>query len=185
MQKHNQRWSVAQEYADSENLPKETAIYWEKGDNDELGTRNRISEYLRPQGVWEIRDGVPIEVPRVHPITKEKGMWPRLFLVKRTQEYPSGLDQGVRQLKSQRREKIGTDNGRPIFSDDRDMKIPDHFYDVIRYFIASQPPAPNSVPRKYAANSFEGWRRRAHEFKKKGAMIAKQAKRQAERRYGS
>ncbi len=184
MQKHNQRWSVAEEYADCTNLPRETAIFWAKADNDEFGTRNRISEYLRPQGVWELVDGVPIEVPRIHPITKEKGMWPRLYFVKKTQEYPNGCDQVIRQLKSQRREKLGTDNGKPIFSDERDSKIPDHAYDFLRYLIASQPPVPHSVPKKYASNSFWGRREMALKAKKRGRM-ANEAKKQYERTYAT
>lgn len=128
MQKHQQRWSVAQEYASCIDLPRETAIFWTKGDNDEFGTRNRISEYLRPQGIWRAdpTKPEPVEVPRIHPLTKEKGLWPRLYFLKKTDEYPNGCDQVVRQLKSQRREKLGTENGRPVFSDDRDPKIPDH-----------------------------------------------------------
>lgn len=185
MQKHNQRWSVAEEYADCVNLPRETAVFWDKGDNDEFGTRNRISEYLRPQGVWEMREGKPVEVERIHPITKEKGFWPRIFFVKKSQDYPNGCDQVLRQLKSQRREKLGTDNGRPIFSDERDMKIPDHAYDCVRYFIASQPPVPHSIPKKYAANSFLGHRARAIAYRKKHSLAnrAKAAKAQYEKQY--
>ncbi len=179
MQKHNRRWSVAEEYADSQNLPRETAIYWEKADNDEMGTRNRISEYLRPQGVWEMVsvNGVlePQEVERIHPITKEKGFWPRFFFVKKTADYPNGCDQSLRQMKSARRLKIGTENGKPIFSDERDPKIPDHALDPCRYFVASQPPLPHSVPKKYAANSFMGQRAMAlaHKKKTRAANLAK------------
>ena len=162
MQKHDQRWSVQQEYADCANFPRETAIFWQKGDNDELGTRNRISEYLRLSGIWEQRpvEGrlEPTEMPRIHPLTKERGMWPRLYFVKKTQDYPNGCDQVLRQTKSARREKIGTENGRPLFSDDRDEKIPDHAYDPLRYFMASQPPLPHSVTKKYSQNSFWGAR---------------------------
>ncbi len=185
MQKHNQRWSVAEEYADCTNFPRETAIFWEKGDNDEFGTRNRISEYLRPQGVWEFAAGEHIEVPRIHPITKEKGFWPRLYFIKKTAEYPNGCDQAIRQLKSQRRLKLGTDNGRPIFSDERDAKISDHQYDTVRYLIASQPPVPHGVPQKYSARSFMGMRAMTIAAKKKGrlARMAKEAKRQYERTY--
>jgi hypothetical protein len=186
MQKHNQRWSVAEEYADCVNLPRETAIFWDKGDNDEFGTRNRISEYLRPQGIWTQGPDGPIEQPRIHPITKDKGLWPRLFFVKKTQDYPNGCDQVIRQLKSARRMKLGTDNGRPIFSDERDDKIPDHAYDPLRYFMASQPPVPHSVPAKYGQRSFMGMRAMAINARKRGRLdnMAKEAKRQYERQYG-
>ena len=123
-----------------------------------------------------MRAGVPVEAPRVHPITKEKGLWPRLFFVKKTQDYPNGCDQVIRQTKSARRLKIGTDNGKPIFSDERDPKIADHALDPLRYFLAAQPPLPHSMPKKYAANSFMGKRAMALSFKKKG-KIAQQAKR--------
>ena len=129
MQKHDRRWSVSEEYADVQYLPRENAIYWQRGDNDELGTRNRISEYLRPQGVWELRDGKPLEVPRIHPITKEKGLWPRLFFVRRTEDYPQGCNQAIIQMRSQSREKTGTLNGKLVFSDERDIKVADHAYD--------------------------------------------------------
>lgn len=181
MQKNNQRWSVAQEYADCANYPRETAIFWQKGDNDEFGTRNRISEYLRPSGFWQMENGEPREVPRIHPITKERGLWPRLFFVKRTTDYPNGCDQLLRQLKSQRREKIGTDNGKPIFADDRDMKIPDHAYDPLRYAMASQPPIPHGVPAKYSAKSFYGWRDSLDKTKKRSKMLAKMGKQYASR----
>ncbi len=170
MQKNNQRWSVAQEYADTQNLPLENAIFWERGDNDEFGTRNRISEYLRPAGLWEAHaDGVR-EVPRIHPITKQKGLWPRLYFVKASPEYPNGCDQLIRQTKSQRRMKIGTDNGRPIFADDRDDKIPDHAYDPLRYFMASCPSLPQTLPKRYGERSFMGMRAMAIKAKKKAVM---------------
>lgn len=186
MQKHLQRWSVAQEYADCSNFPAETAIFWEKGDNDEFGTRNRISEYLKPSGIWQFRAGEPVEVPRIHPITKEKGLWPRLFFLKKTQDYPNGCDQVLRQLQSARRMKVGTDNGKPIFCDDRDPKIPDHAYDFLRYFMAAQPPLPHSVPKRYSANSFMGRRDEMIRMRKNGklANMAKQAKREFQQRFG-
>ena len=184
MQKHDKRWSVSEEYADVQYLPRENAIYWQKGDNDELGTRNRISEYLRPQGVWELRDGKPLEVPRIHPITKEKGLWPRLFFIRRTEDYPQGCNQAIIQIRSQSREKIGTLNGKLVFSDERDLKVADHAYDPTRYFLASQPPAPNAVPQKYSAKSFFGQMALAHKFQKNRKSIAKLAKREYLKRYG-
>ena len=186
MQKHGQRWSVAQEYADCQNFPRDTAIFWQKGDNDEFGTRNRISEYLKPHGVWEIRDGKPTEVPRIHPITKEKGIWPRVFFLKKTIDYPNGCDNVIRQLKSARRLKVGTENGRPIFSDERDDRVPDHALDAFRYAMASQPPLPRSIPQKYGARSFMGMRAMAIAARKKGRLknMANQAKKQYDKQYG-
>jgi hypothetical protein len=48
----------------------------------------------------------------------------------------------LKQTRNQRRVKIGTDLGHPIFSDERDPDITDHGYDPVRYMIASRPPAP-------------------------------------------
>lgn len=49
--------------------------------------------------------------------------------------------------------------------------------------MASQPPLPTSVPRKYAANSFWGARERAIKLKKKGfyKQMAREAAKQAEK----
>lgn len=126
MQKHGQRWAVADEYADAMNLPRENAITWNPADNNELGTRNRINEYLH------------VDRNRVHPVTRDMGS-PRLFFVKANESYPNGVNYILTQTRSQRREKIGTDMGKPTFSDERDEAVPDHGYDVCRYFIASRP----------------------------------------------
>jgi hypothetical protein len=64
-------------YAEVVSQPRETAIFWAPADNNELGTRNRINEYLR------------FELTRIHPITKEPGA-ARLFFVKENDSYPNG-----------------------------------------------------------------------------------------------
>ena len=184
MQKHQRRWSVAEEYADVEHFPRENAIFWDKGDNDEFGTRNRISEYLRPQGHWEVVDGIPKEVPRIHPITKEKGFWPRLYFIKRTEDYPSGCNQAILQLQSATRLKTGTMNGKLVFSDERDPKVADHSYDCIRYFMASLPPSPNAMPQKYSPKSFFGQMEMAHRFQSRRKVVARAAKREYLRQRG-
>lgn len=153
MQKEGKRWSVQDEYEDCVNLPRDTAIFWRKGDNDEMGTRNRINEFLRLQGTGKfLADGT--EEPRIHPITKELGLWPRLFFVTKTLAYPQGCDHIIRETRSQRREKLGMDNGRPVYSDDRDKKIPDHGYDIVRYEIASRPRSATERARQYGRKSF-------------------------------
>jgi hypothetical protein len=63
------RWSVADEYSEVLSQPRETAVFWSRADNNELGTRNRINEYLR------------FDPTRIHPVTKEPGA-ARLFFVK-------------------------------------------------------------------------------------------------------
>jgi hypothetical protein len=143
-QKQGGRWSAADEYADVTAYPRETAIFWKPADNNEMGTRNRISEYLR------------VDDDRVHPFTHQHGA-PRLFFVKRSDAYPQGCYHVLRETRSQRRVKIGTDLGKPIFSDERDETIPDHAYDPLRYFIASRPPVP-APEQRVAEGTFQGAR---------------------------
>lgn len=135
MQKKDRRFSVSDEYSDSSGLVGTSPLFWTKGDNDEMGTRNRINEYLR------------VDPDRIHPFTKERGS-PRLFFIKRNEEYPWGCQHAIRELRSQRRDKVGSDNGRDLYSDDRDTSIPDHSYDCLRYFIASRPPLSQITPKK-------------------------------------
>jgi hypothetical protein len=155
-QKQGGRWSVADEYGDCRDQPRETAIFWKPADNNELGTRNRINEHLR------------VDPERVHPIAKTQGA-PRLFFVQRNDTYPNGVYHVLRELRSQRRVKVGTDLGRPIFSDERDPGLADHGYDCARYFIASRAPAP---PAKMPATSgtFEGARRQMKEWQRSGRV---------------
>ncbi len=178
--------SVQSLYSDGSlpNTTSKTAIHWELGDNNEMGTRLKIAEYLRPQGVWEIRDGQMTEVPRLHPITHEKGLWPRLFFVKKSPDWPTGLDHTIRQVSNQQRERIGVDlNGKAQFSDERDENIVDHAYDCVRYRIAERPSVPRPASHKYGPNSFMGWRDRAIGLRKRNGLanMAKAAKRQYER----
>jgi hypothetical protein len=128
------RFAISDEYADVTDQPRETAIFWTAADNNELGTRNRINEYLR------------VDLDRVHPITHTYGS-PRLFFVQISDDYPQGCYHALRETRSQRRVKIGTDLGRPIFSDERDPTIRDHAYDPVRYMMATRPgvPVPESV----------------------------------------
>ena len=46
--------------------------------------------------------------------------------------------------RAQRRLKVGSDLGKPIFSDERDPGIVDHGYDVLRYAIAARPVVPTT-----------------------------------------
>lgn len=143
------RFSVADEYQDTAFDP-HTALYWSPADNNELGTRNRINEYLQ------------VDPARIHPITHEAGA-PRLFFVTPTATYPQGCVHVLRQTRSQRREKVGTEMGRPIFSDDRDTSVPDHAYDCLRYLIASRPPVAVDPKVVAGGNTFFGAQRRIAE----------------------
>lgn len=146
-QKHGQMWTVADEWNDRREIPGETAIVWLPADNNEMGTRNRIGEYLR------------IDPERVHPVTGEKGA-PHLFFLKRNEHYPQGCVNIIRETRAQKRVSVGTVGGKKIFTDERDETIVDHGYDVLRYTIASRPPIAREPARKAGPNTFWGQQRR-------------------------
>lgn len=170
VQKEGKRWTVIDEWTDCRALPKETALFWTKGDKDELGTRDRISQFLRPLG-GEVNKETGKESPRPHPITRELGHWPRLFFVTKTANYPQGCDHAIRETRAQRRVKAGTENGRPIFTDDRDDTVPDHAYDCVRYFVASRPPG-GPVPggRKETDRTLSVWQEKNKRFRDAGGF---------------
>lgn len=155
-QKHGGRWCVDDEYRDCRNLPRENALFWQKADNNEMGTRNRISEYLR------------VDPTRVNPITKERGA-PRLYFLTKTDAHPQGCFHAIRELRSQRRKRLGVELGRPIFSDERDQKMSDHAYDALRYFIASRPPvAGGQGPKAKSERSWSYIHRQLQRFRQMG-----------------
>jgi hypothetical protein len=122
-QKAGIRFSVSDEYIDTVFLNDSKPISWQKGSNDEFGTRNRINECLHI-------------LPTVtHPVTNQKGA-PRLYFIQKGEFYANGCFQSILQLKAQKRVQIGSENGKPIFTDDRDENVTDHAYDPIRYFIS-------------------------------------------------
>ena len=137
-----------------------TAIFWRPADNNELGTRNRINEYLR------------VDPKHKNPFTHEMGA-PHLYFITRTADYPYGCSQIVKQTRSQRRLRLGTDLGKPIFSDERDENITDHAYDAgVRYVISSRPPLAKQEDRANNPNSFNQVRLRTlkfHRYKKRVA----------------
>lgn len=116
------RWTTADEYLDTQlcNWP---TIFWQPADNNEFSTRNRINEMLR------------IHSDVIHPITGELGA-PKLYFIEKSDRYPFGCFHSIRQTESQKRKQIGTDNGRPVFEDDRDDSVEDHAYDPLRYYVA-------------------------------------------------
>lgn len=128
-QKKGGRWSVADEWGDVTEQPRETAVFWQPAENNELGTRNRINERLK------------IDPEHIHPFTKQRGA-PRLYFVQVSDSYPQGCYHAIRETRAQRRVKIGTDLGKAIFSDERDPNVVDHAHDLIRYGVAAHPMAP-------------------------------------------
>lgn len=155
MQKYGGKWSVADEYSDVVYLPKQSALFWIPADNNELGTRNRINEYLR------------VDPERIHPITKQRGS-PRIFWVKKSDAWPNGCHHSLLQTKSQRRKRIGTDLGKPVFSDERDDTITDHGYDPVRYALASRPPVQSEQAKQYGYGTFGQVHKEMLRFKKSG-----------------
>lgn len=144
------RYSVADEYKDSSLGQTAPPIYWKPADNNELATRNRINEYLR------------VDPERIHPVTLTKGA-PRVYFVTATDGYPQGCVHVLRQIRAQRRVKIGTELGKPLFSDERDPNITDHAYDPFRYGMASRPPVPIDPSPDAHAGTFFGAQRLAKE----------------------
>lgn len=137
-QKQGGFWSVSLEYSSKDlEIPPPPPLYWTPADNNEFATRNRINELLRP-----------VEMVR-HPIT---GEWnaPRLYFIKRSQEYVNGCFYSISQTQSQRRKLIGYVDGKSQYSDEREDKIADHAYDPIRYFVAmhGSPAVPLKPPVK-------------------------------------
>lgn len=146
-QKYGGFWSVAKEYSDPnvEGKP----INFSPGDNEELSTRNRINEY------FSLNAGVR------HPLNINQPSAPLLYFVKKNEENPNGCYYAINEIRTQRRLKLGDLNGKPIFSDERDDRRPDHAYDPIRYYVASH--FKHTPSRRYQAipeNSFLGYRRR-------------------------
>lgn len=128
MQRLGGRYTIGDEYTDCSVMPRDTAIFWQPADNNELGTRNRINEYLR------------VHPTHRHPIRREQMGAPYVYFVRATPDYPDGCNFIIRETRSQRRKKVGSEQGRPIFGEDRDDTITDHAYDCLRYALAGRGP---------------------------------------------
>jgi len=144
MQKHGQKWSLADEYADNRVLPHSTAIYWTPACHDEMPSRSRLKEYLQ------------VDPNHGHPVTGEKGS-PRLFFVKKSSDYPNGCDRVILELKSQKRLKIEETGGRDVYSDDRDDSVPDHAYDALKYHVISRPSVAREPAQKAGPLTWQGY----------------------------
>lgn len=154
-QKYGGKWTTAQEYLDKAIVA--PPIAWMPADNNEFATRNRISELLRPQR------GI------THPLTGETPA-PRLYFIKRTPEYPNGAYNVYLQARSQKRERVGTINGRDVYSDERDGNIDDHAYDCLRYYCASHSNAPSPARPKAPEGSFFKVRKQFLTLKNSGQL---------------
>jgi hypothetical protein len=94
-----------------------------------------------------------------------------MFFVRKSEHYTHGCDHVIRQTKSQRREKVGVEDGKPIFGDDRDAKIADHAYDCLRYLTATRPSVPSTLLPQYSEKTFRGKRAMMIRMKKRGKMM--------------
>lgn len=153
------RWTVALEWSDTVNYPKEDHVFWTPADNSEMGSRERLQDLLR------------IDPERTHIETGLKGA-PRLYFVKKTHDYPNGCDNVITETRSARRVQVGSMNGRPIFNDERDDSVPDHALDCLRY--AGNSSVTPFVPKhdKPGALTFAGYSKIAKDAKKKAGRRA-------------
>ncbi len=136
--------SVAEEYMEvnEAGTVKHSALWWQRGDNNELGTRNRINELLR------------LDPDHKHPFTDKPGA-PRLYFVERSVSYPQGCFEIIRETRSQRRVKVGTQDGKDVFSDERDTNVVDHGYDLVRYRVADMDALPVEAVRRAPPGSVD------------------------------
>ncbi len=120
--KTGQFWSVAEEYMDATiDAP---VLVWTPGDNNEMSTRNRINELLA------------LDPKQKHPLTGESPA-PGLYFIERDpKEHNYGVHNVILESGSQKRKAVGELNGKIIYADERDDKVPDHSYDPLRYTIA-------------------------------------------------
>lgn len=122
-QKEGAHTRVSDEYSDDD-LCSAPPIFWQAADNNELATRNRIDEFLRLSPQYK------------HPITGESPA-PRIYYVLLNKEFhPHGVEKVFTQTKTQRKKLLGSDNGKNIYSIERDGDIVDHGYDTERYYVA-------------------------------------------------
>jgi hypothetical protein len=130
--RRQQRWSVADEYTDKKIIQEDTAIYWTPADKNEALSRQRLSQYLR------------LTAGHIHPITGEPGA-PHIYFVQQSDEHPHGIHHAIREIRSAKRLAVGENDGKPIYSDERDASVPDHALDCVRYVVNSHP-MPASPP---------------------------------------
>jgi hypothetical protein len=126
-----QRWSVADEYADKKLIQSKvaglpTAIHWQPADNNEMLSRTRLKQYLK------------VDPFHRHPITGELGA-PHMYFIKKSDEWDHGVFHAIREIRSAKRLQVGESDGKPVYGEDRDPSIPDHALDCARYLVNSRP----------------------------------------------
>lgn len=132
-------YSVVDEYNDTDlDGP---PLFWQKADNNEFSTRNRINELLSPSGRFR------------HPLTQETPA-PGIYFIQSGLEYPNGCREIIRQTGAQRKKLLGTYEGKSLYTEDRDDDIVDHAYDTLRYFVAMHSSQPRVEQKRPPRNSF-------------------------------
>jgi hypothetical protein len=126
-QRNGSFWTTALEYSTTE--VDGPPLAWIPADNNELATRNRINELLalNPR----------VRHPNTSPLELHYPPSPSLYFIKKSPEYPNGCEHSIIQIGLQRKKKIGDDNGKAIYSDERESTVVDHAYDPVRYFVAA------------------------------------------------
>jgi hypothetical protein len=144
-QKNGGFWTTADEYTDIDEIDA-PPIYFQAADNNELATRNRINELLRPSTKF------------VHPITKVSPA-PGIYYVMSCDIWPHGVHQIVVQTDKQKKKLLGEINGKKYYSDERDDSVVDHGYDVNRYYVAIHASGIVMPERKPPKRSFANFNR--------------------------
>ena len=144
-------WSVADEYLN--HSLKSPSIVWIGADNNEFANRNRINELLRKDPTIK------------HPVSGQFNA-PRLYLISRSLDYPHGIDKLIGQTKAQKRETLGTYNGKVIYSDERASAIEDHSYDCLRYFVSIHGSSRTEVKKPPSRGSFLGVKKSYEKMKR-------------------
>lgn len=117
-QKDGGFWSVADEYSTSTlDAP---PLNWSPADNNEMATRNRINEHLIPSQRFK------------HPISGESPA-PGIYFALPNPVNGTGVRNAISETEMQRKKLLTTDNGKAIYSDERDDSLVDHAYDTVRY----------------------------------------------------
>ncbi len=145
-QKGGEKWTVAQEYADTEAIAAEP-ILWSPADNNEMATRNRINELLRPSSRFQ------------HPITHESPSIGLFFITSEINWWPHGVHNILLETQKQRKQLLGEVNGKKYYSDDRAEGVTDHGYDTLRYYVASHGTGYNIPEKKTPKRSFNNFNR--------------------------
>lgn len=148
-------WSISSEYLDK-NYDADP-IAWAPADNNELGTRNRINELL-------------LLSPRFkHPLTGESPA-PGIYFVQRDDNVPDGCVNAIAETKAQRRDIIGSLNGKTLYSDERTKKVADHAYDGVRYTVALHLNPSFGQKRSYPPGSMGAYKELHRRFKQEGYL---------------